>query len=153
MICTILTLEFASAYFTLGDTSIQQLEGIGIGPPSSPALALLATKWIRSGMVTTIPIAPVTQYMDDVITVYPAGTINPTSALIASFKAHKMNLLVTDEEVRSCQYLQYLVQVQLENVPRIIYGPKPRLRYYLYDPQIPKGTYHQVGSGTTLCHI
>ena len=139
----LLALEFASALFTIGPTVIKQTEGLGMGPPASPALAVLTTKWIRSSWTCVIPrddIYTTTQYMDDIITLHAGTRTNPTERYTSSLQAHNMNLITTDSDVTHFQYLQYKVTLGTDT-PTILYSPKYKLRYLCYTPHIHRGTY------------
>ena len=152
----LLEAELSSSIFALGRTVLTQEEGICMGPPASPGLAIVVVAWIRSG-TAPVPCAMqhntlITQYMDDVLS---AARTQDMSALTQNLQAYKMDLETemanTDYNPTSgFQYLQF--HVKLQPHVQIRYKPRDKQRWIVYNNGVNTGRYIRWALGQ-LCAI
>jgi hypothetical protein len=129
--------ELASSTFALGQCVLSQSEGICMGPPASPGLALMTVLWIRASRMGP-PSALITQYMDDVL-ICQQGNTRMLDLLTRTLHTYKMELVPDPVQTNSFQFLQYHIQTYPHL--SIQYKPRDKLRWIQYEPGINTGRY------------
>ena len=105
-----------NAFFTLGDKIIQQVHGIPMGDPMSPAMcigtcAYIEMQWFDSLPADVKPHIRFTRYLDDIFMVANRSNIQNYDELVDSFVKRCYPSCLELEETNSNEYLECKVVV------------------------------------------